>query len=221
MNWISFKLLPASWGLVGDAYDEAKAHYELKGEELARRLAVIRHRDDPTTLVKKQLDIDLQYKRIAPYDHAWQLAALDYSGDELTLHRMALDVEYGKTTAYDAAIKQVDLRHAPGMDHDLALLDVELEFNRLSKSEYHKARATLRSEPWIAIVNSGFDPEQGIDGVFFEFDWNKPWIEFLRLNGYIGHTDEQIVDEWFTDVCRSYGNAELASVPFPKDFGIS
>lgn len=36
---IPFDWLPASWGLAGPAYDEAKAYYEYDGYDLAVRLA--------------------------------------------------------------------------------------------------------------------------------------------------------------------------------------
>jgi len=60
------------------------------------------------------------------------------------------------------------------------------------------------------VINASFNPKEGINGVYFEFDWNAQWIEFLRINGYIGHTDEQIVDDWFADVCRSHVQTEMA-----------
>lgn len=134
--------------------------------------------------------------------------------DPAMLARELLDIEcrYGRVTEYDAALRRVEMDHPPGVEHDLARLDVDYQHGKLDKFVYEKQRATLKNEPWIAIINSGFDPQQGIDGVFFEFDWNETWIEFLRSNGYSGRNDEQVIDEWFADVCRSHGLND--SVPF-------
>ena len=179
-RWIPFRFTPASWGLVGDAYREAEAHYHLTGKALERRLLEIRWQNDPTTLQREVLDLDLRY---------------------------------GDISEYDAALRRVDMNHPPGVEHDLARLEVDYQHNKLDKFTYEKQRACLKHEPWIAIINSGFDPQQGIDGVFFEFDWNEQWIEFLRTNGYSGHSPEQVIDEWFADVCRSHGMND-ALTPF-------
>ena len=179
-RWLPFRFLPASWGLVGDAYLEAEAHYSLRGEALERRLAQIRLCDDPQRLERELVEIA---------------------------------VRYGTISAHQAAVRRVELTHPPGPERDLALLEIEHEFDKIDDITFNKQRSLLKNEPWIGIVNSGFDPSQGIDGVFFEFDWNAQWIDYLRNNGYAGRTDEQVIDEWFADVCRSHTMND-AVVPF-------
>ena len=59
-------------------------------------------------------------------------------------------------------------------------------------------------EPWVSVVDTKFDegtPNQG----FMELDWNKPFVEFLKQNGYEGATDEEIVEKWFTELCKNIG----------------
>lgn len=181
---IPFRLTPASWGLVGNAYREAEAYYNLEGEALDRRLLEIRLNNDPDGF------------------HKWKLESID------------IDQRYGKLSAYDAAIRRVEITHAPGVEHDLEVLDIDHRHGKITDVEYQKSHAKLKNEPWVCIVNSGFDPSQGVEGVFFEFDWNEQWIEFLRSHGYTGHTDEQVIDEWFADVCRSQQVHTDTVVPF-------
>jgi hypothetical protein len=201
--------------LHGDAYEEAKAYYELTGEALERRLLEIRTKT-ALELKRGMLEVDYKYRRITSYEYERREAVLDYeTGDELDRELLHIDLRHGKITQYEADRKLAEIDHPIGAARDLALLEVEYRHNKLTKTDYEKQCATLKNEPWIAIVDSGFDPEQGIDGVFFEFDWNKAWIEFLKINGYIGNTDEQIVDDWFSDVCRSYVNPEI-NPNFPK-----
>ena len=60
------------------------------------------------------------------------------------------------------------------------------------------------NEPWVNVVNTEFDegnPKQG----FMELEWNKAFIEFLRKHSYTGNTDEELVDKWFTDLCKNIG----------------
>lgn len=208
---VSFWALPASWGLKGDAYAIAEAHYNYDGEDLDRELAMIVHRNDATGLARQTLEIDYRYGRIETYTYECRKVHFEYDNVlSLQLRLLDIEVHHDKLTPYDGAKQKAMLQTKEGVERDVALLTIDYEFNRLSKSEFEKQRATLRDEPWIAIIDSGFDPEQGIDGVFFEFDWNTQWIDFLKLNGYVGHLDEQIVDDWFTDVCRSHSSAEPA-----------
>lgn len=65
-----------------------------------------------------------------------------------------------------------------------------------------KTLANLNNEPWVTVLDVGFvnptDPSTG----FFELDWNKAFVESLVEAGYSGRTDEDVVDMWFTDLCR-------------------
>lgn len=206
-KWIKFGFWPASWGLIGAAYDEAEAYYSLTGEALERRLIVIRHphEESPQVNRKMNLDLDLKYGKIDDYLYDKILVGLTYQDDPEALRLNLLDIEvrHGKMSCYDADIQKAKVKYED-VELELELLSIEYEHSKISRSAYEKQRATLKNEPWVAFVDSGFDPEQGIDGVFFELDWNLQWVDFLKLHGFTGRSDEQIVDDWFTEVCRSY-----------------
>lgn len=211
-----FRWTPAAWGLKGDAYLEAEACYTLEGAALQRRLSEIRLRGDPDALRRKLLDIDREYGLISEDAYRRSLAELEATDEtDWQLRIIDCDVADGRMEPYQAAREKVVLTTREGIEREVALLDVDYEFGKIDDHAYEKRRATLKKEPWISVINSGFDPEQGIDGVFFEFDWNTEWIDYLRLNGYTGHTEEQIVDDWFGDVCRSYVTADMPMMPYP------
>lgn len=65
-----------------------------------------------------------------------------------------------------------------------------------------KDLATERGEPWVNIVSVELDPEN-IGAGAFELDWNDKFVANLVRAGYKGKTDQQIVDQWFQDVCRN------------------
>jgi hypothetical protein len=72
------------------------------------------------------------------------------------------------------------------------------------------------SEPWVNVVNTNFDGENPNQG-FMELEWNKPFIDFLRKHGYEGATDEEVVDKWFTDLCKNIGGQMEEEAKFVAD----
>jgi len=65
-----------------------------------------------------------------------------------------------------------------------------------------KEIATEKGEPYVAILNVELDPNNIGSGAF-ELDWNDKFIANLVKAGYKGKTDQQIVDQWFQEVCRN------------------
>jgi hypothetical protein len=71
------------------------------------------------------------------------------------------------------------------------------------KSE--KDLATERGEPYVNILSMEIDPENMQQGAF-ELDWNDKFVANLVRAGYqmkSTDTDADIVDRWFTAVCRN------------------
>jgi len=74
---------------------------------------------------------------------------------------------------------------------------------RVEKSA--KDLATERGEPYVAILSMEIDPENMQSGAF-ELDWNEKFVANLVRAGYqmnAKDTDADIVDRWFTAVCRN------------------
>ena len=72
------------------------------------------------------------------------------------------------------------------------------EEERLAKEAEEKAKIEPRIDVTSVDFESG-DPRQGS----FELDWNEQFVEWLRLSGYAGKEDEQVVDLWFQDMCKN------------------
>lgn len=65
--------------------------------------------------------------------------------------------------------------------------------------------ATEKGEPYVAILSMDVDPNDMSNGAF-ELDWNDLFIARLVKAGYMmgpNDTDADIVDRWFTNVCRN------------------
>ena len=68
-----------------------------------------------------------------------------------------------------------------------------------------KEIATNNGQPYVSIIKVEVDPEN-INSGSFELDWNDLWVAKLIRAGYRikeTDTDNDIVDRWFTDVCRN------------------
>lgn len=68
-----------------------------------------------------------------------------------------------------------------------------------------KEIATEKGEPYVNILSMDIDPNDMQNGAF-ELDWNDIFIAKLVKAGYMmgpNDTDADIVDRWFTNVCRN------------------
>jgi hypothetical protein len=68
-----------------------------------------------------------------------------------------------------------------------------------------KELATEKKEPWVAVLDTHVNKDNIRNG-FFELDWNEYFILQLRSAGYNGENDEEIVNQWFNDLCYSLGS---------------
>jgi hypothetical protein len=83
--------------------------------------------------------------------------------------------------------------------------ETEAKLNTVLKSP--KEIATEKKEPWVQVLETHVNKENVRNG-FFELDWNEYFVLQLRSNGYTGATDEEIVDVWFSELCRNVGGEE-------------
>jgi hypothetical protein len=68
-----------------------------------------------------------------------------------------------------------------------------------------KEVATDAGEPWVEVIGIAIDKDNPGAGSF-ELDWNEKFIADLVRHGYMmnpNDTDADIVDRWFTTVCRN------------------
>jgi len=221
---IPFEWLPASWGLSGQPLAEAKANYDLDGVDLRRRLIDIRHPASSMENAHEHLKIDRELGLVSDYEYDIKEAALLGGLDEPDPKtKLGIDKTHGKISAYDHDLKIAEIAYPEidSLDRQLAMLNVDYDHGKIEKLEYEKTRATALNEPWVGIVGDGYNAEEGVNGLHMELDWNQQWVEFLRKNGYQGHNDDQIVEQWFADVCRSTAEETTVEDDQPVPFNSS
>lgn len=70
-----------------------------------------------------------------------------------------------------------------------------------------KDKATAKGEPYIKVLDVKFDKDNPGDG-YFELEWNKIFVKKLLDAGYSGSSDDEVVDAWFTGLCRQIAEDE-------------
>lgn len=81
------------------------------------------------------------------------------------------------------------------------VVEPEQAIKKTAKKTTKKAKVTAE-EPYIKVVEVTFDKNNPRYGSF-EFDFNQAFVVELMKAGYQGKEDSDIVENWFTDVCRN------------------
>lgn len=86
-------------------------------------------------------------------------------------------------------------------------LDVTEPAEEEIEARRHQAKvrcdeATNRREPYIEIVTMEVD-YNNLNNGSVEFEWNTLWTDQLIRAGYKGKTDADLVDQWYTNICRN------------------
>jgi len=103
----------------------------------------------------------------------------------------------------DEEIKRSEARQIENeRDMEERISEIDLEFGRISQEEHDKKVATLRGEPYIKVLSLDLD-EKSPGAGFFELDFNEHFVEHLANNGYEGVEPDEIVDNWFNDLCQN------------------
>ncbi len=83
--------------------------------------------------------------------------------------------------------------------------------NKTSSPEEAKARATAEKQPYVTVIQTHVNPDNVRNG-FFELDWNEYFIVQLKNAGYQGTDEEEIVNQWFQELCRGIADEEGMSM---------
>lgn len=116
-------------------------------------------------------------------------------------------------TGEDLEKKLAELNAETEVDKEVAKLDVDLKHEKIGKVEYEKKVAELREEPYVNVLEMGVNPEDAKAG-YIELDWNDHFIKMLHDNGYTGQSDEDVVNKWFNDLCRTILYQEKADLDY-------
>ncbi len=152
------------------------------------------------------------YYYLEGYDLAERLAEIQLTGEELARRKLEIKKEYELLSDYEYEVEVAALI-SDDVERKVAMLDIDARHGTVDPFEADKEIATLRGEPWIRVINDGVNTEEGINGYYFEFDWNEVWIEMLKDAGYVGPSEESIVQAWFQELCRQEASSSMGAPP--------
>lgn len=155
-----------------------------------------------------------------------EIAQAEYELDGFELKVKILDILSSDDNATDYAKKLLDIKLKYSKittsqyqrdivslisdDTQRALAELELD-NRdgvIVGLAYEKKLATLKDEPWVNIVKMDFTKKTSLEGSF-ELDWNEQFVEKLNAEGYTGPTPDNVVNQWFMELCRNIAMEEF------------
>lgn len=154
---------------------------------------------------KPREEAKIYYEISDPYEQGLALLTLRKTSEsDFLIQKLDFDLKFSKITKKEYDFELARLKGV-GDENITALniLDVKLKYGEITEIEHEKQTSTIKNEPWVGIKNSNFNPKEGLGGLAFELDWNEQFIAFLAENGYKGITDQQVVEAWFNDLCKS------------------
>lgn len=142
------------------------------------------------------------------------------AGDVKTLELAAARAQSDR--AIDTQHREALSGRVSGLASELAALRAEV-FGALKEDILKEAAAQFEAqkeaeikakydsdEPYVNIISSDFTQEGGIQ---LRLDWNNAFIKYLKANGFVGTSDEAIVDRWVSSLSN-----ERPTESGPSDF---
>lgn len=93
----------------------------------------------------------------------------------------------------------------------LTTLNLDYDDGKIPQAEYEKQMATINGEPWINVLSLTFDIKNSKEGSF-ELDWNDIFVENLKNAGYVGPTPDNVVNQWFMEICKNIALSEFDGI---------
>lgn len=131
----------------------------------------------------------------------------DMSEDDYNRKYIEVNYKHGKYT--EGEYKRYLINLIKDEDRKaIAILELDKEEGTVTGLAYDKQLATLKNEPWVTVINMDFTKKTALEGSF-ELDWNQPFVDKLTAEGYTGPTPDNIVNQWFMEVCRNVAMEEF------------
>lgn len=145
----------------------------------------------------------IEYEMEDGYDKEIELIKIDHDieSEEFKDLKLQLDLKYNKLSKEEYETMLIDDMEESDEKH-IKAFELLYKYGHISDIELEKEIATIKEEPWV-YVNSEYNKEEGLDGFSLKLDWNDYYIDFLKEEGYEGNTDDEIMDQWLTDVCKT------------------
>lgn len=150
----------------------------------------------------------MKLKRIIPFKFlpaSWGLSGKSREIAEAEYYYKGVDLE--KRIAEIDAVDELSA--------ELEKLEIDLNHKNITVQQYNRKRADLLDEPYVEVLNIGLS-ESTPDNGFVELDWNNKFIDMLHKHGFKGMSDDEMVNKWFNQLCRTVLLQEMND----QDYGL-
>lgn len=131
----------------------------------------------------------------------------EYDKDTYTRKKWDIELKYNRITEQQYHRNLITLIK-DDTQRESAILEVDYREGKVTPLEYEKRVATLKKEPWVTVLKMDFGGKKSLEGSF-ELDWNEYFVKNLEAEGYSGPTPDNIVNQWFMEVCRNVALEEF------------
>lgn len=123
------------------------------------------------------------------------------SGIQKEIARLKYD--YHESYERDLKILGLKIDNHESIEYKKEDLLLQHHYGIITNHQYQKELHTIDDLPYVEIIDSKYIiDDSGRGQMMFEFDWNHQFVLHLKKEGYGGFTPDEIVDNWFTDVCE-------------------
>lgn len=211
MAKLPFSLKPSSWFLKGKDLEIARAYHELTGSELKKRLLEIEYSGTITPAQELEYKeklylVDFEFGKYTRRKVDELILELKHprKSQEFKLGLVDIKLEHGELDEYDAEVEKLGIKHKnrEGAEYVIGKANLDRQHNMIDERDYDKTIATANGKPWVTVVDANlvYGGPRG-NQMSFDLDWNQQFVDDLRLNGWTGISDSDVVDQWFTNLC--------------------
>lgn len=118
-------------------------------------------------------------------------------------------------TGVDLEKRLAEIHAESSESAELEKLNIELKHQLITQQQYNRNKADLLNEPYVEVVKIGLVDGKSDNG-YVELDWNNKFIDMLHREGFKGMSDDEMVNKWFNQLCRTVLMQELND----QDYGL-
>lgn len=217
---IPFKYTPAAWGLSGEAYEIAEICYNYDDIEAKLKIADVRYKHNEYEHERETATILFNANKIDNYEYQSRIIHNDMKFNKISVYEgksklLILEKDHGKNPAYDYELALLKHEHnvITETEYKLELAALELKDGKITELEYEKRVAMINDVSWVKVIGLDTDKDNPGNGSL-ELDWNPKFVAELKEHGYEGATEEQIVDQWLSELCKTIAAQKFAGTGY-------
>ena len=111
-----------------------------------------------------------------------------------------LNFKYKKIDEYTKFKQLIELEYSDNeKERELKLLELNKKFQKIDQLEYEKRLNDINKNPW-AKIHFNYNEEEDPGNIQTEIVYNEYFIKKLQEQGYIGNSNDDIVQSWLSQV---------------------